>query len=309
MPVIKLISALIISILVTGFTAVLIPSSANANTEPRCKVVSLDNPEIDIPPGQMIAIGTTVRVKCHFDQLPDEPTWTAKSELVGPLEWEVVDLNGTHDLVPYDLSVNAVDLSPYVGSLVLSVEGVAPLKKATSPVWPIPTNGNADGLFVTETVPSEIRRLISFGHGTVFEGPHIERTVNHPLALTVQSRLLQLDSNISTGPLGALATELLEEGRPWDAERFVSALEAAPLSTPRWIWILIGAVIAITAALAAIMIYVSLRKLADMVSKVFGGTSVVPTEEFMPINRGDSTFYPVPPVYPKSVIPGSSLGK
>ena len=298
MPAIKLISALIMSILVAGLMAVVIPNSAQANTEPQCQVVSKDNPEFDIPQEQMIAVGTTVRVKCRLDQLPGEPTWIAKTELVGPLNWQVVDLNGTHDLVPYDLLTNTVDLSPYTGSLVLSVEGVAPLKKATAPVWPIPTNGSAGGLFVTDTVPSETRRLISFGHGTVFEGPHVERTVNHPLALTVQIRLSQLDSKMSTGPLGALATELLEEGRPWDAERFVSALEATPNAVPRWVWILAGAVIAIAIVLATIMIYVVLRKLADMASRVLGRTSGVPGEEARPVNGRDGTFYPVPPRLP-----------
>jgi hypothetical protein len=309
MPVIKLISALTISILVAAYTAVSMPGPAHANTEPRCQVISQDNPEIDILPGQMVAVGSRVRVKCRLDQLPGEPTWTAKSELVGPLEWEIVDLDGTHDLVPFDLSENAVDLSPYLGSLVLSVEGVAPLKKATAPVWPNPTDGNPNGRYVTDTVPSEVRRLISFGHGSVFDGPHTERPVNHPLALSVQSRISQLDPQISSGPLGALATELLEEGRPWDAERFVFAMEATPLPTPRWIWILTGAAIAIAAVIAAVMIYVLLRKLANQVSKVFARTRVVPTEEFKPIHRGSGNFYPAPSVYPESVIPGTNLNK
>lgn len=309
MPVTKLISALTICILVSGYLAVLLPSPALANTEPRCQVTSRDNPEIDIPPGQMIAVGSTIRVKCRLDQLPGEPTWTAKSELVGPLDWEVVDLDGTHDLVPFNLSENAVDLGPYRGSLVLNVEGVAPLNKATAPVWPNPTNGNPNGRYVTDTVPSEVRRLISFGHGTVFDGPHTTRTVNHPLALSVQSRLSQLDPIISAGPLGSLATELLEEGRPWDAERFVFAMEATPLPMPRWIWILAGAAVAIAAVIAAIMMYVLLRKLADRVAKVFAKSSPVPSEEFKPIHRGSGTFYPVSPAYPESVIPGSNFNK
>jgi hypothetical protein len=151
--------------------------------------------------------------------------------------------------------------------------------------------------------------LISFGHGTVFDGPHTERTVNHPLALSVQSRLSQLDPDMSAGPLGALATELLREGRPWDAARFVSAMEETPLPTPRWIWILTGAAIVLAALIAAVMIFVSLRKLADTLSKVFTRTRVVPSEDFKPIHRGNGTYYPAAPVYPESVVPGANLHK
>jgi hypothetical protein len=102
---------------------------------------------------------------------------------------------------------------------------------------------------------------------------------------------------------------LLEEGRPWDAERFVFAMEATPLPMPRWIWILAGAAVAIAAVIAAVMMYVLLRKLADRVAKVFAKSSPVPSEEFKPIHRGSGTFYPVSPAYPESVIPGSNFNK
>lgn len=272
MPVIKSICTLIIGILVAGSVALVVPTSVHANTEPRCEVASKDNPEIGILEGQMIAVGTTVRVKCHFDQLPGDPTWTAKSELVGPMSWAVVDLVGPHDLVPYDLSENAVDLSQYEGTLVLNVEGVVPPKKATAPVWPISTDGTASGPFVTDTAPNEVRRLISFGHGAAFDGPHTERTVIHPLALAVQERLSLLDGDNLTSPLGKLATKLLEEGRPWDAERLVSSLEATSTPTSPWIWISIGAVTSIFILIVLIMIYLLIGKpIAGFVSKLRGG--------------------------------------
>ena len=145
MALVKLICRAIVCTSVVGIVMVVVPGPVQAQKIPECQILSEDNQKI--PEEQTVAAGTTVKVECRLEQSEGKPTWKAKSELVGSSKWAVVDGSGeVHPLAPYDSEENAVDLSRLTGSLVLKLEGVAPLHRVPRSVVPSPEDGTPQAL-------------------------------------------------------------------------------------------------------------------------------------------------------------------
>ena len=104
-----------------------------------------------------------------------------------------------------------------MGDVTLTLEGIAPQNRTRQRVTQVIEEDFDKKPFWTDTSPSASVRLISFGQGDVFSGPHEERVVVHRLTKSVQENIAALGDDELTQPLVDLATELAEMGRPWEA--------------------------------------------------------------------------------------------
>ena len=210
----KVFAAALIAVIAIFSWFSLLTASAQSASQPRCSFKIGDGDFLDDIP-QTVDIGSRIFVKCRIELGHGGGSWKGRTEL-DQVDWQI---NGGSIHLGREIEIDET------AAAVVEMEGVVPSYKDS-----IRVSDREEEFYMRDVAKSRTIRVVEFGQDDRFDYRR-ESIALHWVAHEVNDRIAKFrsdgdaDALTRIAPLLDFSFELVEEGRPWDAQDILDATQ------------------------------------------------------------------------------------